>query len=209
MSTLPCHKHHLTERDQAYYIEQETIAAAHPLHLPTHLRETGHSAHNVAMILVGERHAKHDLVELVGYLLHATMRMTDTLRRQSSAARMGMDAARRASTIQIDLAEKARAESSPEALASERAANAILTEENARLTRERDALEQVSRYADSVCGMLREGGWPGKAEALEERIRVAIAAKRQPSQIDHLMTIRPGALFDGADRPTPLLAGRA
>lgn len=42
---------------------------------------------------------------------------------------------------------------------------------------ELDALEQVSRYADSVCDMLRQGGWPGKAEALEQRIRAAIAAK--------------------------------
>ena len=177
MSALPCHKDHLNERDQAFYIDQETIEAMHPMRLPRHLSEQAHSAHNVALILVGERHAKHDLVDLVGYLLHANMRMTDTLRRQASAARAGMDAAKRASTIQLELADKARAESSPEALASERAANALLTEENERLTRERDALEQVARYADSVCGMLRQGGWPGKAEALEERIRAAIVAK--------------------------------
>lgn len=58
------------------------------------------------------------------------------------AAHAGMDAAKRTSTIQLDLAQKARAESSPEALASERAANALLTEENERL---RAQLEPIAR----------------------------------------------------------------
>lgn len=134
MNTLPCHKNHLSEHDQAFYIDQATIAAAHPMQMNcTDLKETAYTAWNVALILVGERHAKHDLTDLVGYLLHATMRLNETLRRQAAAARAGMDATTRASSIRLDLAEKARAESSPEALASERSANAILTEENARL----------------------------------------------------------------------------
>jgi hypothetical protein len=33
---------------------------------------------------------------------------------------------------------------------------------------------ETVRYADSVCGMLRSGGWPGKAEALEARIKAVI-----------------------------------
>jgi hypothetical protein len=36
------------------------------------------------------------------------------------------------------------------------------------------ALERVSHYADSTCGMLKEGGWFGKAEALELQIAEAI-----------------------------------
>jgi hypothetical protein len=37
-----------------------------------------------------------------------------------------------------------------------------------------ELLRNVCRYADSVCGMLRQGGWPGKAEALEARIKAVI-----------------------------------
>jgi hypothetical protein len=134
MSTLPSHKHHLSAHDQAFYIDQATIAAAHPMQMNrTDLKETAYTAWNVALILVGERHAKHDLTDLVGYLLHANMRLNETIRRQAAAARAGMDATTRASSIRLDLAEKARAESSPDVLASERAANAILTEENAAL----------------------------------------------------------------------------
>lgn len=160
MSTIPCDKHHLSEHDQAFYIDQETIASAHPLQMKrTELRETAYSAWNVALILVGERHAKHDLVDLVGYLMHANLRLNETLRRQAAAAHAGMDAAKRTSTIQLELAEKARAESSPDALASERATNAILTEENTRLEldagryrfiRDDDNWHQSDRYWEAL-----------------------------------------------------------
>ncbi|HVM91378.1 MAG TPA: hypothetical protein VMT67_01130 [Terriglobales bacterium] len=44
-----------------------------------------------------------------------------------------------------------------------------------RALRDRNQLTQnVVLYADSVCGMLRQGGWPGKAEALESRIKDVI-----------------------------------
>jgi hypothetical protein len=148
MSILPSHKHHLSEHDQAFYIDQETVMSAHPMLVNrTDLKETAYSAWNVALVLVGERHEKHDLVDLVGYLMHANMRLNKTLRRQAAAARAGMDAAKRTSTIQLELAEKARAESSPEALASERAANALLTEENERLRAELDALKSGAAHA--------------------------------------------------------------
>jgi len=132
MSNIPCHKSHLNERDQLHYIDQAKIEAAHPTR-----RESGgtdaYGAWNVALILVGERHAKHDLVDLVGYLLQKTIRQDETIRLQANAARAGMDAAKRSAHIMYDLADKARRESAPEVLASERAANAILTEENERL----------------------------------------------------------------------------
>lgn len=41
-------------------------------------------------------------------------------------------------------------------------------------TKEVALLRDVLYYADSVCGMLRQGGWPGKAEALESRIKAVI-----------------------------------
>jgi predicted nucleic acid-binding Zn-ribbon protein len=57
------------------------------------------------------------------------------------AALAGMDAATSASSIRLEEAARLRAESSPEALASERAANAILTDENDRLRAEKSTLE--------------------------------------------------------------------
>jgi hypothetical protein len=60
-------------------------------------------------------------------------RLRETIKRQANAARAGMDAATRASSIRLELATQARAESSPEVLASERAMNATLTEENEAL----------------------------------------------------------------------------
>ncbi|CAB3784426.1 hypothetical protein [Pararobbsia alpina] len=66
-------------------------------------------------------------------LLAEARRLREEIKRQAAAAHMGMDAAKRASTIQLQLAEQARAESSPEVIASERAMNALLTEENEAL----------------------------------------------------------------------------
>ena len=44
-----------------------------------------------------------------------------------------------------------------------------------RASRDRNKLAQnVVLYADSVCGMLRQGDWPGKAEALERHIKAVI-----------------------------------
>jgi hypothetical protein len=60
-------------------------------------------------------------------------RLRESIRLQANAARAGMDAAKRTSTIQFQLAEQARAASSPDVLESERAMNAMLTEENERM----------------------------------------------------------------------------
>lgn len=51
------------------------------------------------------------------------------IKRQAAAATSGMDATTRISSRQLELARQARAESAPEALESERAANARLTQE--------------------------------------------------------------------------------
>jgi hypothetical protein len=63
------------------------------------------------------------------------------IRKQANAARSLADATIRDASIRQGLAEKAYAESSPEVLASERQANAMLTEENDRLTARLTALE--------------------------------------------------------------------
>jgi hypothetical protein len=68
----------------------------------------------------------------------------------------------------------ANAENEAYALAANPASILELVAE-VRALRERNQLTQnVVRYADSVCGMLRGGGWPGKAEALESRIKAVI-----------------------------------
>jgi hypothetical protein len=59
--------------------------------------------------------------------------LQDELAATRRAAHAGMDAATSASSIRLEEAARLRAESSPEALASERAANALLTDENERL----------------------------------------------------------------------------
>jgi hypothetical protein len=57
----------------------------------------------------------------------------EVLRRQASAAIAGMNAAQAISSGQLQQAHRLRAESSPESLASERQANAILTDRIAEL----------------------------------------------------------------------------
>lgn len=74
--------------------------------------------------------------------------LREQLKLQANAAHMGMDAAKRTSGIQLQLAEQARAESSPEVLESERQVNSMLTEESERLTLERDgAIEMANKNA--------------------------------------------------------------
>lgn len=55
------------------------------------------------------------------------------IKRQAAAAINGMNAAKAISSGQVQQAYRLNRESSPEALESERSANAILTEENERL----------------------------------------------------------------------------
>jgi hypothetical protein len=69
--------------------------------------------------------------------------LKSTLEATKRAALAGMDAVNSACRIQYEEAARLRAESSPEALASERAANAILTAENERLS----ALVETARAA--------------------------------------------------------------
>lgn len=63
------------------------------------------------------------------------------IKRQAAAALSGMNAAKAISSHQLDQAYRLNRESSPEALESERSANAILTAENERL---RAALSDIA-----------------------------------------------------------------
>lgn len=70
-------------------------------------------------------------------MFHDAAEVDAVLKRQAAAAISGMHAAKAISSGQVEQARKLRAESNPEALESERQANAILTERVAEL--ERDA----------------------------------------------------------------------
>jgi hypothetical protein len=90
--------------------------------------EAGHGVRNEAADLIEQQAAR--IAELEA-----------AIRKQANAARSLADATIRDASIRQGLAEKAYAESSPEVLASERQANAMLTEENERLTARLTALE--------------------------------------------------------------------
>lgn len=90
-----------------------------------------------------------------------------TIARQARAAKMGMDAAKSSAQAMLTEANRARAESSPDALASERAANAALTDQIERLQRE---LEEARRL---LCEA-RENLYSMTDPALISRIDAAI-----------------------------------
>lgn len=81
-------------------------------------------------------------------LIAEVQALRETIKRQANAARAGMDAAKRASTILYAEAAKARAESSPDVLASERAMNSILTEENEALRADAERYDFLSQRAE-------------------------------------------------------------
>jgi hypothetical protein len=89
------------------------------------------------------------------------------IRKQANAARSLADATIRDASIRQGLAEKAYAESSPEVLASERQANAMLTEENERLTARLTALESerdallAAAGKQAVAWLCEPNGWNG------------------------------------------------
>lgn len=98
--------------------------------------------------------------------------LRETIRFQANAARAGMDAAKAAGAIMLQEALKVRAESSPDVLASERAVNAMLTEENEALREEnmlcRAAIEEA---VDLVRGWYTEES--GESDSAAACYRVA------------------------------------
>lgn len=87
----------------------------------------------------GDRYG-HITPGVVAELIAEVRRLREAIRLQANTVRTAMDANTHASGIRLELAEQARAESSPEVLASERAINAMLTEENEELR------EDAERY---------------------------------------------------------------
>jgi hypothetical protein len=76
-------------------------------------------------------------------LLAENEKLKKAIKRQASAAIAGMNAAKAVSYENLELARKLMAESSPENLTSERAANELLTEENEKLRAEIDRINSI------------------------------------------------------------------
>jgi hypothetical protein len=111
-------------------------------------------------------------------LIAEVRNLRETIRKQASSARAGMDAAKRAATILYAEADKARAESSPDVLASERQANAMLTEENERLRDEnslcREAIEDAVDMVDACAATYDDDGSQGALRATKRQLSEAI-----------------------------------
>jgi hypothetical protein len=103
-------------------------------------------------------------------------RLRAAMKLQSNAAHAGMDAATRASSIRLELAEQARTESSPEVLASERAMNAMLTEENDVLRSARDVLQAAC--VDAVLALAHASLSDPVYQSAYDKVNSAIAAAR-------------------------------
>lgn len=73
--------------------------------------------------------------------------------KQANAAKQGMDAAKKVAGSNLEQAKRLHAESNPQALESERAANAALTELAAKLEQERDAL---AAHVSRITGLCRD-----------------------------------------------------
>ncbi|RUR26799.1 hypothetical protein ELY33_16970 [Vreelandella andesensis] len=80
-----------------------------------------------------EHHDEREAVEYVRKDVHDAI-----IKRQASLARMGMNAAKEHGSHMEAAAKRLHAECNPEALESEREANALLTERIAELEKERD-----------------------------------------------------------------------
>ncbi|PHS59675.1 MAG: hypothetical protein COB03_02205 [Alteromonas sp.] len=91
----------------------------------------------------GELNEAHKRIAELEYLLA----------RQAKAAQQGMDAVKSVASYELKQAKRLRAECSPEALESERAANARLTELVTQLEQERDALAVYVERLRNACQM--------------------------------------------------------
>lgn len=76
-------------------------------------------------------------------------RQAEALEKQARAAKTGMDAAKAGASAMQENARRMLAESNPDALESERQANAILTAENERL---REELRQIYSHQAELAG---------------------------------------------------------
>jgi hypothetical protein len=100
----------------------------------------------------------HDPDEAVKYI--RADKHQEIIDRQAKAAKMGMDAARKSAAIMERNAKQMRAESSPEVIESERAANAMLT----------DRVEELETMVKVFRGCIETGGLPKPGSPCQMKI---------------------------------------
>lgn len=88
--------------------------------------------------------------------------------RQAKAAKMGMDAAKKSAEIMERNAKQMRAESSPEAIESERQANATLT----------DRVEELETMVKVFRGCIETGGLPVQGSPCHDMV-IKLAGERE------------------------------
>ena len=80
--------------------------------------------------------------------------------RQAKAAKIGMDAAKKSAEVMERNAKQMRAESSPEVIESERAANAMLT----------DRVEELETMVKVFRGCIETGGLPAQGSRCHKKV---------------------------------------
>lgn len=124
--------------------------------------------------------------------------LKNALARQAKAAISGMDAAKAAASSNLEHAKRLHAESSPEALESERAANAVLTELVAKLEHERDAYRTAEEHQIALRQKLEER--EAALAAHVERLQEAGDKLREPWDLSTVLGAETRRRIEGWDK---------
>lgn len=107
--------------------------------------------------------------------------LEQSLKRQAKAAISGMDAAKAVASSNLEHATRLRAESSPETLESERAANALLTERVAELEEREQALAaQFVALQDAATDLIHASSEEDAGDAMD---RIGDCSEKQARDI--------------------------
>nr|WP_289114040.1 hypothetical protein [uncultured Halomonas sp.] len=124
--------------------------------------------------------------------------LKNALTRQAKAAQQGMDAAKAVASSELEQAKRLYAECSPEALESEREANAKLTELVAELERERDAYRAAEEHQIALRQKMEER--EAALAAHVERLQEAGDKLREPWDLSTVLGAETRRRIEGWDK---------